>query len=39
VFAWRDQAEFEIPAEEVARIDRANREARRVALVDLQPVT
>jgi cytochrome o ubiquinol oxidase subunit 1 len=31
--------EFEIPAEEVARIDRANREARRVALVDLQPVT
>ena len=28
VFAWRDEGEFEIPAEEVARIDRANREAR-----------
>jgi cytochrome o ubiquinol oxidase subunit 1 len=28
VFAWRDVAEFEIPAEEVARIDRANRQAR-----------
>jgi cytochrome o ubiquinol oxidase subunit 1 len=28
VFAWRDHPEFIIPAEEVARIDRANREAR-----------
>jgi cytochrome o ubiquinol oxidase subunit 1 len=28
VFAWRDVAEFEIPADEVARIDRANRQAR-----------
>jgi cytochrome o ubiquinol oxidase subunit 1 len=28
MFAWRDHAEFVIPAEEVARIDRANREAR-----------
>ncbi len=38
-FAWRDQAEYMIPAEDVARIDRANRDARRTALVDLQPVT
>jgi cytochrome o ubiquinol oxidase subunit 1 len=28
VFAWRDVSEFEIPAEEVARIDRANLAAR-----------
>jgi cytochrome o ubiquinol oxidase subunit I len=28
VFAWRDDSEFVIPVEEVARIDRANREAR-----------
>jgi cytochrome o ubiquinol oxidase subunit 1 len=28
VFAWRDVAEFEISAEEVARIDRANRQTR-----------
>jgi len=28
VFAWRDVAEFEIPAEEVALIDRANARAR-----------
>ena len=28
VFAWRDRTEYEIPAEEVARIDRANRRAR-----------
>jgi cytochrome o ubiquinol oxidase subunit 1 len=28
VFAWRDESEYEISAEEVARIDRANREAR-----------
>jgi cytochrome o ubiquinol oxidase subunit I len=29
VFAWRDHDEYEIPAEEVARIDRANLAARR----------
>jgi cytochrome o ubiquinol oxidase subunit 1 len=28
-FAWRDQDEYEIPADEVARIDRANRAERR----------
>ena len=28
VFAWRDRVEYIIPAEEVARIDRANRRAR-----------
>jgi cytochrome o ubiquinol oxidase subunit 1 len=28
VFAWRDVHEFEIPAEEVARVDRARRAAR-----------
>jgi cytochrome o ubiquinol oxidase subunit I len=32
VFAWRDHDEYVIPASEVARIDRANREARRAAL-------
>jgi len=32
VFAWRDHTEIEIPAEEVARIDRANRAARAAAL-------
>jgi cytochrome o ubiquinol oxidase subunit I len=32
VFAWRDHAEIEIPATEVARIDRANRAARTAAL-------
>jgi cytochrome o ubiquinol oxidase subunit I len=32
VFAWRDIPEFVVPAEEVARIDRANREARTIAL-------
>jgi cytochrome o ubiquinol oxidase subunit 1 len=32
VFAWRDVSETELPAEEVARIDRANREARTAAL-------
>jgi cytochrome o ubiquinol oxidase subunit 1 len=32
VFAWRDVPEYIIPSEEVARIDRANREARRAAL-------
>ena len=28
VFAWRDRTEYEIPAAEVARIDRENRRAR-----------
>jgi len=28
VFAWRDVEEYEVPAEEVARIDRARRKAR-----------
>jgi cytochrome o ubiquinol oxidase subunit 1 len=37
VFAWRDVAEFEIPAEEVGRIDRANRQARADYLRDLAP--
>jgi cytochrome o ubiquinol oxidase subunit 1 len=32
VFAWRDVPEYVIPAGEVARIDRANRNARREAL-------
>jgi len=32
VFAWRDRDEYLIPAETVARIDRANRQARREAL-------
>jgi cytochrome o ubiquinol oxidase subunit 1 len=33
VFAWRDVDEYVIPAEEVARIDRANRAARRAELL------
>ena len=37
VFAWRDRTEDRIPAGEVARIDRANRAARRVALAQMQP--
>ena len=32
VFAWRDRTDYLIPAEEVARIDRANRSARTAAL-------
>jgi cytochrome o ubiquinol oxidase subunit I len=32
VFAWRDKDEYIIPAETVARIDRANRSARSAAL-------
>ena len=32
VFAWRDVDEYIIPAETVARIDRANRSARSAAL-------
>ena len=37
VFAWRDRTEYEIPADEVARIDRANRRARNEARARLQP--
>ncbi|HSZ89295.1 MAG TPA: cytochrome o ubiquinol oxidase subunit I [Acetobacteraceae bacterium] len=37
VFAWRDRTEDRIPADEVARIDRANRAARRAALAQMQP--
>jgi cytochrome o ubiquinol oxidase subunit 1 len=36
VFAWRDEDEYIIPADEVARIDRVNRSARRDALARLQ---
>jgi cytochrome o ubiquinol oxidase subunit 1 len=32
VFAWRDVHEFEVPAEEVARVDRARRAAREALL-------
>jgi cytochrome o ubiquinol oxidase subunit 1 len=32
VFAWRDEDEYIIPADEVARIDRANRSARSAVL-------
>jgi cytochrome o ubiquinol oxidase subunit 1 len=35
VFAWRDVVEYEIPREEVARIDRANRLARSLAIKEL----
>ena len=35
VFAWRDEVEYAIPAEAVARIDRANRSARGEALAPL----
>jgi cytochrome o ubiquinol oxidase subunit 1 len=34
-FAWRDRTEILVPAEEVARIDRENRSARRLALAQL----
>jgi cytochrome o ubiquinol oxidase subunit 1 len=37
VFAWRDRVEFVIPADTVARIDRANRRARNAALAHLRP--
>jgi cytochrome o ubiquinol oxidase subunit 1 len=33
VFAWRDRVEYTVPADEVARIDRTNRNARGAALV------
>jgi cytochrome o ubiquinol oxidase subunit 1 len=36
VFAWRDRTEYVIPAEEVARIDRANRSARGEALLPME---
>jgi cytochrome o ubiquinol oxidase subunit 1 len=36
VFAWRDRTEYEIPADEVARIDRANRRARSEARAQMQ---
>ena len=36
VFAWRDKDEYIIPAETVARIDRANRSARSAAIARLQ---
>ncbi len=38
VFAWRDRTEYIIPADEVARIDRANRSARGEALAHLEAV-
>ena len=34
-FAWRDRTEYRVSAEEVARIDRENRSARRAALAQL----
>ena len=37
VFAWRDVPDYVIPAEEVARLDRANREVRKEALVGAAP--
>jgi len=36
VFAWRDRSEYIIPADVVARIDRANRSARGEALVHVE---
>jgi cytochrome o ubiquinol oxidase subunit 1 len=36
VFAWRDRVEYTIPADVVARIDRANRSARAEALVRMR---
>jgi cytochrome o ubiquinol oxidase subunit I len=36
VFAWRDRVEYSIPADVVARIDRANRSARGEALVRIE---
>ena len=32
VFAWRDHVEYEVPAEEVAKLDRENRASRSEAL-------
>ena len=39
VFAWRDRTEYEIPAEDVARIDRANRRARGEALATVEAIS
>jgi cytochrome o ubiquinol oxidase subunit 1 len=39
VFAWRDVDEYEIPAEEVARLDRARRQARLAVLPTLSRPT
>ena len=39
VFAWRDRTEYEIPADEVARIDRANRRARGEALATAEALS
>jgi cytochrome o ubiquinol oxidase subunit I len=39
VFAWRDEHEDLIPAEEVARLDRANRATRSAALARMQAAT
>jgi cytochrome o ubiquinol oxidase subunit 1 len=36
VFAWRDIDEYIVPADEVARMDRANRESRSARLASLQ---
>jgi len=36
VFAWRDRTEYRVPADEVARIDRANRSARRAAFAAME---
>jgi cytochrome o ubiquinol oxidase subunit I len=36
VFAWRDRTEYRVPADEVARIDRANRSARRAAFAAIE---
>jgi cytochrome o ubiquinol oxidase subunit 1 len=36
VFAWRDRVEYTIPADVVARIDRANRSARGEALARIE---
>ena len=38
VFAWRDRTEYIVPADEVARIDRANRSARGEALAHMEAV-
>src|SRR5215467_1296281 len=35
-FAWRDRTEYRVSAEDVARIDRENRNARRAALARLE---
>jgi len=39
VFAWRDEDEYVIPAEEVARIDRATRAWRHAALAGMERAT